>query len=557
MTSTVDDVLVAPACVYLLHRMVKLQRPYEVYELNPTTLVGTLVAQTFANAYEQLWLPVKTYLENSPWFVELHALLKDYENRLGEEVFKFQAQGIHYLHRQIMLYPAGPNRKLLRGKTRWFGAIDEWDFFDADDGSEQVRMHGQEVYKSLSNSMASVRLGWEDRFNQGYYNTPNAYFATASSPQHARGVLVQHVNSNLNSNEIYALHLPTWEIHPKMTRKSKVIQAYYNADAAKAERDFGANPPLADGAFLDDLEAVFAMCDPNLKNRVSIEFINKRRERGLIRAGRIKKTRIPGMIEPSVMALDAGHTRNSFAITIGHRNPDKKSPIRTITDVMLEIIPEQGKVSLDYSKIYLELIKPLIRMFNVSILMADRWNSLKLLQDAEHDFPGITAGVYSLKYSDFQLVRNHILERTFKIPKATRTLEEIAKDDSPYPIGFKYKPIDHFLLQCITVKDTGRDIEKGDKLTDDLWRAFCLQNTILLNDEYCRKHLKNRIRRQLNGGLVAANLLSQHGSVFLGGGSHLHTPQEVQDRVAKVAAASGGISINRGSGPLNVFARTR
>jgi hypothetical protein len=70
--------------------------------------VGTLVAQTFANAYEQLWLPVKTYLENSPWFVELHALLKDYENRLGEEVFKFQAQGIHYLHRQIMLYPAGP-----------------------------------------------------------------------------------------------------------------------------------------------------------------------------------------------------------------------------------------------------------------------------------------------------------------------------------------------------------------------------------------------------------------------------------------------------------------
>jgi len=58
----------APAAVYQLHRMIKLQRPYEVYDLEPTTMVGTAVAQTFANAYEQQWLPIKTYIEGCQWF---------------------------------------------------------------------------------------------------------------------------------------------------------------------------------------------------------------------------------------------------------------------------------------------------------------------------------------------------------------------------------------------------------------------------------------------------------------------------------------------------------
>lgn len=63
-----STMLVAPAATYLLHKYMKLPRPWEVYGLNPTTLFGTVVAQTYQAAYDQLWLPVKTYIEGSTWF---------------------------------------------------------------------------------------------------------------------------------------------------------------------------------------------------------------------------------------------------------------------------------------------------------------------------------------------------------------------------------------------------------------------------------------------------------------------------------------------------------
>lgn len=550
-----STMLVSPAVCYMLHRLVKVPKPYEVYGLNPTPLVGTLVAQTFANAYEQLWLPIKTYLEASPWFNEYHDMLKGYENQYEEEFLKFQQQGIHYLHRQILLYPAGPNRKLLRGKTRWIGAIDEWDFFDNDDDSEQVRMNGQEVYKSLDNSMLSVRVGWKEKVKSGFVNIPNAYFITASSPQNSRGVLVQHVNKHLNSRKVYALHLPTWELHPKLTRKA--LQSFYDDDAQKAERDFGANPPLTSSGFLDDHEAIQNMVSKNLANRVKYEYIHKQSMdgKGLSRAAKITSKAMPGVIEPAILSLDAGLTANSFGLTIGHRNPNKHDPKKFICDIMIEIAPEQGKVKLNHSKIYKELIRPLIMSFNVSVVLADRWNSVKMLQDIEDEFR-ITSGMYSIKYKDFQMVKNHIMEGTVIVPQATKTLEEILKEDAGnYPHRYKYRPVDHFLLQCATVEDTGKDVEKGTKLTDDIWRAFALMMRFLVDDEYCQKFLKNRIKRQLNGGLVAADMLS-HGKISIGGQGNYMPINRHAENVSRVAAASGGILINLNSTP-NVFARNR
>lgn len=63
-----STMLVAPSAVYTLHKFMKIPRPWELYGLNPTTLFSTLVAQTYQAAYDQLWLPVKTYIEGSDWF---------------------------------------------------------------------------------------------------------------------------------------------------------------------------------------------------------------------------------------------------------------------------------------------------------------------------------------------------------------------------------------------------------------------------------------------------------------------------------------------------------
>lgn len=57
-----------PILIYQHHRMLKLPKPYAVYELNPTPLVSTMVAQTFQNAYDQLFNPYKTYVDECKWF---------------------------------------------------------------------------------------------------------------------------------------------------------------------------------------------------------------------------------------------------------------------------------------------------------------------------------------------------------------------------------------------------------------------------------------------------------------------------------------------------------
>jgi hypothetical protein len=82
---------------------------------------------------------------------------------------------------------------------------------------------------------------------------------------------------------------------------------------------------------------------------------------------------------------------------------------------------------------------------------------------------------------------------------------------------------------------------KGTKLTDDLWRALALTGTFLLNDEFCKKNLKNRLRRIMQGGLVAANMLSQGGTQSYGGNGVPNTAGYDVMRSNRVAAASGAI----------------
>lgn len=61
--------LVAMISAYLLHRMLKLQNPNEVYGLmSSNVLHGTFVALTFGQAKENLWDPFYGNILESPWF---------------------------------------------------------------------------------------------------------------------------------------------------------------------------------------------------------------------------------------------------------------------------------------------------------------------------------------------------------------------------------------------------------------------------------------------------------------------------------------------------------
>lgn len=546
------SLITAVASAYLTHKVLKLQDPSKVYGILNTTLVGTLVGLTYNAAYEQLWLPYKSFLDTSPWFTDYHAMLTDTGNRYDEELFKMGQTSVHYLHRNHLVYPSGPNKKTLRGKTRIFGAVDEMDFFNNDeDGEDQVKMNGVEVYKSLNNSLLTVRVGWKNNVKAGLVNVPNAYQFNISSPQSARGVLTETVNRNQDSKKVYCFHLATWEMNPNITKRD--LRQEFMDNPEKADRDFGANPPVSDSPFMPDVNVVKALFSDR-PNAVQYQYIHRKNAMGATRrAARIDKIIAPSELPPSIMAIDAGFSNNSFALTIGHVEKLASGSRRIRCTAIVEVIPEKNQATLDYSAIADKIIYPLIEALNVQAMFADRWNSLKLLHDVEAKYK-IPAEQYSIKYRDFTLIRSYMEANGVLLPRTETPPEKrdaILKPDlTQYPRSFSYRPIDHFFLQACTVKDTDRDVIKGTRLTDDNWRALCLMSHWLLDEKFCDEYLKYSTANKNRGGLGAVSSnggvsgLNSFGSMVMG-------DPKIS---ASVGASSAGIQQSGGLNALYAIA---
>ena len=140
---------------------------------------------------------------------------------------------------------------------------------------------------------------------------------------------------------------------------------------------------------------------------------------------------------------------------------------------------------------------PLIKEFNVQAVGADRWNSLKLLQDIEEDTK-VQTFQYSLRPTDFDLVYDYLMEDVpaVKLPKPEMDLGEIFVTQD-YPHGFKYKPNSHLYHQFSTVNVDGRgSVEKGTGYTDDILRAVVLGiRTCVLEDTIAKYNLRGATKQ--------------------------------------------------------------
>jgi intein/homing endonuclease len=534
-----STMLVSPCAAYLLHKYLKMPRPWAVFGLNPTTLFSTVVAQTYAAASDQLWLPIKTYIEDSKWFVEYHKLLTDVGLRRGEELFNFTTTQLYYKHRALMIYPSGPNRKTLRGKTRFFAATDEFDFFDGSENSDAVKMNGKEVRTSLNNSLASVGIPWRKKVikQRRLVNVASSYSMYVSSPDHAMGVLTQLVKQKENSTTQLALNLATWEIHPDLTRRA-IIQAF-DPDPIRLERDFGARPPLNSNPFIEDPETIAKLADDGRINRVDITVRTSIVAEKLHLHPEITKMSVPQRMKSTVLALDAGYSNNSFAMAVIGPPLNSSAHTKAIIHALVEVMPPNGKGKINFHSVYEKLIKPIILQLNVRAVLADRWNSLKLLHDAAAEFD-IHTDQYSLKYPDFMFVRSYLESGAVDIPRFQMDEKHrLTPDLSKYPECFRDAPVDHFAFQAVTVRDLHKTVDKGLGLTDDLWRAAVLGLRWVLDEEFAEKYLRASFARRAAGGIAAGTSM---GRVQVQGHG-IHTVQPSLNDILNasgVAAGTGG-----------------
>ena len=461
---------------YLIHRWIKAQRPVEVLGLmRNSILVGTFTGLTFAKAVELLWTPIYNAINGCAWFNEMHKLLDYYGETYDRVLYKKNATSLQYLHRNLFFSPSGPNKRTLRGATRVLSALDELGWFPhGKDSDELERASANEVYTALDRSLKTVRTKVNGLvLTPGFENFPNAYALNISSPSSYWDKISTLVRTHRNSTDVYTFQLPTWEMNPDYTKND--FSKEYREDPIRTERDFGANPPMAVNPWIGEMSNILAKCASGSKPKVRYKY-----KRALNRSQVEERyaeltTRNTLTDQISVLALDAGHTKDSFAFSLMNAMPEPK--LANIYAVG-EVAPGKGGLPINFARLSRDLIYPLIKEYNVGLVIADRWQSKKLLHDVELDF-GIGVQEYSLKGVDFDLIRDWLIDdgEGVRLPPLEMKFDDIATsvDIDTYPDCFRYKPCTHLIHQLMTCSvDQKGVVVKGTMATDDIVRSLCL-----------------------------------------------------------------------------------
>jgi hypothetical protein len=489
--------LVSSGVAYLLHKYLMYPRLSSVCSgiQNSTTLYGTFIGYRMMDAMALLWMPILDVIEDSKFFLQYHEMLDHFGKRYGIEFYRKKDIYLRYATKGLELYAAGPSKRGLRGRTRFISACDEIGWFPLEEeGEDRERAGGKEVYTALDRSLLTIRREVRTLFNKGYNNFLPALALNISSPSSQTDMIHTLVRDNLDSKRTLALKLATWEMSAIYTRQDEEIVDAYRKNPVTAERDYGANPPLTSSPFMDVNEVRECFKGPN---RIVLKIVEKDID-GRLRIGADIQQATPlSPCPPSLLALDASFAFNSFAFVIMHATPElifpkgydvhnpqnikrDPTPIRITVDAAFEIMP-RAKTTLHYNKIYLGVIKPIIERFNIKYVFADRWNSLATLHRAEEEFPGLVALQYSVKYKDFLLTRSYLHDRKMDLPTCDMPWDRILMLQGSYQEYFENCPIAHLAFQISTVKDKGNTVIKGDKFTDDIFRALVLGTSRIID----------------------------------------------------------------------------
>lgn len=471
---------------YVLHKWVKVNKPVETLGLmKDAILIGSLGALTFQKANELLWQPISNAIADSKWWQQYFEILDYYGERSGTELYKFKDTFLALNHKQIIVAPVGPSKRKLRGATRILGVLDEIGWFPHGEDNEQKEMaNANEVYISLDRSLKTVRNATARLLEQGMDNIPNGYMAGISSPSSYNDKIMTLVRTHEGSREVLTGHFPTWEMNPMF--KKEDFAKEYRDDPVKAERDFGANPPMAENPWISNVSQLNDLFDGRFNIKYQYNYLVNKSGKETVYA-KVLGAHKPSSVPATVMAIDAGYSNNSFALSIVTPELGLGSRIKGARVLaLLEVAPKKGQNVINFAKLFDEVVKPLVDQFNVKLVATDRWQSILLLQKLEEE-TGVATDTYSLRPADFEYIRDYLLDddQTLHFPKPEIDIGKIftfSMDE--YPHCFRYMPNAHLYHQFSTVNLDGRgNVDKGNGFTDDLLRATCLGISYCLNQE--------------------------------------------------------------------------
>jgi len=209
----------------------------------------TFAASTATQAQYTIYAKYREMRNNSPWINKYITYIKEQEEQqvgTGHDkwAYKVNDDCIYDGWAQVRYNRVASDSAGIAGKTRIFASIDEWARLQNTEGTRSA----QELYRVLNQSLMTVR-GSVKMNDLPFWL---GLMINVTSPISVDDPAMERYNMAKAGEvkNIYSWKGPTWHFNPKLPRE--LFDDEYDKDPVAAERDFGANPPLAATPFIDD-----------------------------------------------------------------------------------------------------------------------------------------------------------------------------------------------------------------------------------------------------------------------------------------------------------------
>lgn len=358
----------------------------------------TFLASNEIQGQDTIWAKYRAIRAESPWFQRYVSWVKHQEENqntppgMERWVYAEASRKIINEHPdcKFIINSLNSNSAGLRGRTRIFGGLDEVSHMQ---GGES-RFSGDEIFRAIDNSLQTVRSRTKRVGSLPWLGLLCSVTSPLSKDDKGMRLLRDPPKSMLT------YHLPTWEFNPFEPREN--FEALYQKDPVGAERDFGANPPMAahpliwDTSRFRDLVIDYSL-EPACQFETPIF-----EESGHTYIG-IRPTNFTNRFQRQhLIAFDAGKNFDAFAGACAHGevvvDPDSGAQrIITVFDWVFRILPQAG-TEVYYDHVF-GVVQTLMRFMPIQAVEFDRWNSTQLIQQIRR--LGVTAEQKSLKNEDW------------------------------------------------------------------------------------------------------------------------------------------------------------
>ena len=358
----------------------------------------TFLASNEVQGQDTIWAKYRAFREASPWFQRYTAWIKDEEKRqdtpLGMEKWVYDESNRKIINEhpdcKFIINSLNSNSAGLRGRTRIFGGLDEISHMHGGDS----RVSADEIYRSVDNSLLTVRSRSERIGGLPWLGLMCSVTSPRSKDDKGMRLLKNVPDTMLT------YHMATWEFNPFEPREN--FDALYIKDPVGAERDFGANPPMAAHPLIWDVPRFRDLIvQPGMQP--ACEFDTPMfEEGGHTYIGIVMRNPHPRFRKSHYIAFDAGKNFDAFAGACAHaeviHDPETGAQRRlTVFDWIFRILPAAG-TEVYYDHVY-GVVKNLMPHMPIQRVEFDRWNSTQLIQQIRK--LGVVAEQKSLKNQDW------------------------------------------------------------------------------------------------------------------------------------------------------------